>query len=167
LPRCAGRGIDASHGDASAHLGRVDIPPYDEWLRTQPACIREDPLWRNAACRKAAYLQDLTWSDCQMLARHPVTRKIAAQLCDAIGSIASNIAEGYGRATGLDRARFYGYSVCSTRESVAWYRSGRQVLGADVTLDRQQRLQELVRLLTVMTRNERRRGRFPDSPSAA
>ncbi len=38
-----------------------------------------------------------------------------------VGSIRANIAEGYSRGTGKDRARFYEYALGSARESRDWY----------------------------------------------
>jgi four helix bundle protein len=46
---------------------------------------------------------------------------LSDQLYEAVGSVSANLAEGYSRGTGKDRARFYEYALGSARESRDWY----------------------------------------------
>jgi four helix bundle protein len=138
----------------------MNIPPFDEWVATQPGFITADPLWRVECYRVAAYSQVVAWDDCRRLGRHHVTSLVAPQLFRAIGSIQANVAEGYSRGSGRDRARLYEYGLGSTREGVGWYRAGEPVLGRDVVEERQARLQSIVRHLLVTIPKERRRGAF-------
>ena len=95
--------------------------------------------------------------DAQAIARRPETRLVAAQLLRSLGSITANIAEGYGRGTGADRARFYEYALGSAREAREWYRTARAVLKADVARDRAGRLDLIVSLLIDLVRETRTR----------
>ena len=49
---------------------------------------------------------------------------LADQLYRSLGSIGANLAEGYSRGTGKDRAHFYEYALGSARESRDWYYIG-------------------------------------------
>jgi hypothetical protein len=73
------------------------------------------------------------------------------------GSISANLAEGYSRGTGKDRARFYEYALGSARESRDWYYKGRHVLGETVTKHRLSLLTQIIRLLLTMIPQQRGR----------
>ena len=75
-----------------------------------------------AAYRLSLFLMDLAWRDATAL-DHGIISSVATQLYRAVTSISANIAEGYGRQSGRDRARFYEYALCSTREALVWYRA--------------------------------------------
>lgn len=77
------------------------------------------------------------------------------QLYRSLGSISANLAEGYSRGTGKDRARFYEYALGSARESRDWYSKGRHILGEVVTEHRLQLLVEIIRLLLTMTSQQK------------
>jgi four helix bundle protein len=51
----------------------------------------------------------------------------------ALGSVSANLAKGYSRGTGRDRARFYEYALGPARESRDWYYKARHILGDEVT----------------------------------
>jgi four helix bundle protein len=106
---------------------------YADWLKTVPAALTEDSLWKMEAYRLALFAADLAWHDVTRLMRDQRTVDLASQLYDAIGSIGANLSEGYSRGTGRDRARFYEYSLGSARESRTWYYDGRHVLGEAVS----------------------------------
>lgn len=74
---------------------------------------------------------------------------------EAIGSIGANLAEGYSRGTGKDRARFYEYALGSAREGRDWYYKGRHVLGEPVTNHRISLITHIVRLLLKMVPQQR------------
>lgn len=80
---------------------------------------------------------------------------LAEQLYRALGSISANIAEGFSRGTGRDRARFYEYALGSARESRDWYFKARYILGTDIVHDRLQLLTEIIRLLLTMIPQQR------------
>jgi four helix bundle protein len=82
---------------------------------------------------------------------------LADQLYRATGSMSANLAEGYSRGTGADRARFYEYALGSARESRDWYFKARHVLSKDVTPHRLQFLVEIIRLLLTMVPQQRGR----------
>jgi four helix bundle protein len=78
------------------------------------------------------------------------------QLWRSAGSIAANIAEGYSRGTGADRARFYEYALGSARECVVWYEASREILSEDVIGDRIDSLVHVRRLLLATLPHTRR-----------
>src|SRR5919202_1644823 len=104
----------------------MDDPRLEEQLLEG---IRRDALWGISAYRLAIGATRDGWGDLAQLWRDRRTRTIADQLCRALGSISANIAEGYSRGTGRDRARFYEYALGSARESRDWYYKSRHILG--------------------------------------
>ena len=129
---------------------------FDKWVAMVPETITADPLWRMKVYRLALFLNDLAWHDVTKLAADARTLRVADQLYRAVGSIGANIAEGYSRRSGKDRARFYEYSLGSGRESRHWYWSGRQMLGDTVTEHRLAILAEITRLLLAIVPRERK-----------
>ena len=83
------------------------------------------------------------------------TLALSNQLYRALGSISANLAEGYSRGTGKDRARFYEYALGSARESRDWYYKGRHILGPAVTAHRLSLLTHIIRLLLTMVPEQR------------
>jgi four helix bundle protein len=128
---------------------------YDEWEKTVPEAIKADSLWQMAAYRLALFLADVGWHDTSKLAQDRRTIGLSDQLCRAVGSISANIAGGYSRGTGKDRARFYECALGSARESRDWYFKGRHILGESVTQHRLQLLTEVIRLLLTMEPQQR------------
>ena len=128
---------------------------YDEWEKTVPEIIKADSLWQVAAYRLALFLADLGWRDASKLVQDRRTIGLSDQLYRAVGSISANVAEGYSRGTGKDRARFYEYALGSARESRDWYFKGRYILGESVTQHRLQLLTEVIRLLLTMVPQQR------------
>lgn len=128
---------------------------FDEWLTIVPETITGDPLWRMKVYRLAVFLGDLAWHDVTKLVSDQRTIGLADQLFRAVGSIGANIAEGYSRQSGRDRARFYEYALGSTRESRHWYYQGRHVLSDKVAEHRINLLAEIARLLLSIIPQER------------
>src|SRR5215813_9050667 len=128
---------------------------FEEWLKTVPAQITGDPLWKLEAYRLALFATDIGWSDVTRLAADRRTLDLSNQLYRALGSVGANISEGYSRGTGRDRARFYEYGLGSARESRGWYYNGRYVLGEKVTGHRLSLLTQIVRLLLTMVPEQR------------
>jgi four helix bundle protein len=131
---------------------------YEEWESTVPESIKRDSLWQMAAYRLATLLTDLAWTDVTQLRDDRRTCAIADQLYRAVGSIGANLAEGYGRSTGKDRARFYEYALGSARESRHWYYQARHVLDSSAMQYRSQLLEQVIRLLITMVPQQRKSG---------
>jgi len=128
---------------------------YETWLKGVPTEITADALWTVEAYRLALFAADLGWHDVTKLIRDKRTLDLSDQLYRSLGSIGANLAEGYSRGTGKDRARFYEYSLGSARESRGWYYNGRHVLGEAVATHRIQLTTQLVRLLLTMVPDQR------------
>jgi four helix bundle protein len=128
---------------------------YEEWEKTVPQEIKGDALWRVTAYRLALYVADLGWLDVTALMKDRRTVSLSDQMYRALGSIGANISEGFSRGTGKDRARFYEYSLGSTREARGWYFDGRHVLGPTVANHRIGLLTEIIRLLLKMIPQQR------------
>jgi four helix bundle protein len=128
---------------------------YEEWEATVPAAIQEDTLWRVEAYRLGLFLSDISWEDVTKLLKDRRTWGTADQLYRAAGNISSNVAEGYSRCTGKDRARFYEYALGSARESRDWYYKGRHVLDEAVVAHRIELCTRIIRLTITMVSNER------------
>ena len=137
---------------------------YEEWVATVPDEIKADSLWRMTAYRLALFLSDLGWYDTAKLAQERRLVGLADQLYRALGSISANLAEGYSRGTGRDRARFYEYALGSARESRDWYFKARHALGETVFHHRLQLLTRVIQLILTMIPQQR--GRPLREPSA-
>ena len=128
---------------------------FNEWLATVPETVTADPLWKMQVYRLAPFLGDLAWHDVSRLVSDQRTTSLADQLFRAVGSTGANIAEGYSRQSGKDRARFYEYALGSARESRHWYYLGRYVLSNEVAAHRIKLLAEISRLLLTIVPQER------------
>ena len=136
---------------------------YEEWEAQVPSEIKSDPLWELELYRQALFLHDLAWEDAATISRDFRGKEIAGQLIRAVGSIAANIEEGYGRGFGRDYARFLAYAIGSAREARGWYYRAR-------TLLRQEVLQHRMGLLTTITKsairaNQAQRQSFREEPT--
>lgn len=109
------------------------------------------------AYRLGVFVADIGWHDAAKLLGDKRTRGLSDQLYRALGSISANLAEGYSRGTGRDRARFYEYALGSARESRDWYYKGRNVLGEAVAEHRIDLLTQIIRLLLKMVPQQRGR----------
>jgi four helix bundle protein len=130
---------------------------FEQWEQDVPQSIRADTVWKMEAYRLGLFSFDLAWKDAAKLMRDARARSIADQLCRAAGNISSNVAEGYSRGTGRDRARFYEYALGSARETRDWYFKTRMVLGTKVTEHRISIMTQLTKLLIRMAANERKK----------
>jgi len=120
-----------------------------------PQEVTLDTLWRMEAYRLALFATEVGWHDVSKLAQDDRTRALSSQLYRALGSMGANLAEGYSRGTGKDRARFYEYSLGSARESRDWYQKARHILGEKVLRHRTQLLAKIIRLLLTMIPQQR------------
>ena len=128
---------------------------YEEWASSVPKEITGDSLWKMEAYRLGLFAADVGWQDVTKLTRDNRTRSVSDQLYRALGSISANLAEGYSRGTGKDRARFYEYALGSARESRDWYYKGRHVLGEEITNNRMNLLAQIIRLVLTMVPQQR------------
>jgi four helix bundle protein len=120
---------------------------FEEWMATVPEDIRADPLWSFDAYRKALFLYDLVWADCEQLMHDPRGRALIGQVVDSTGSISANIEEGYGRGFGKDRDHFLRFSIGSARETRGWYFRSRHLLRPEVVKHRISLTSEIIALL--------------------
>ena len=128
---------------------------FESWKEQVPDEIRKDPLWEIEVYRLSLFASDVCWRDTGTLREERRTRSLADQLYRSVGSISANVAEGFSRGTGKDRARFYEYALGSARESRDWYFKGRFVLGEEVVAHRHNLMTQIIRLLLVMVPEQR------------
>ncbi len=131
---------------------------FDEWARSIPQTITGDPLWKVEAHRLGLFAADIGWHDVTRLMQDKRTFDLSDPLYRSLGSISANVAEGYSKSTGRDRARFYEYALGSARESRDWYYKSRHILGDDVTHHRLNFMTQIVRLLIPMVPQQRIHG---------
>ena len=131
---------------------------YDEWQVSVPDEIKGDPLWKLEVYRLGLFIADIAWLDAFELNKNHLTRGIADQLYRAVCSISANIAEGYSRSTGKDRARFLEYSLGSAREARDWYYKSRNTLKEEVVKHRISVLTQIIKILNVLTPHQRQKG---------
>jgi four helix bundle protein len=128
---------------------------YEDWEEGVPAVIKSDSLWKMNAYRLSLFLAEMGWYDVTRLAQERRTLGLSDQLYRALGSISANLAEGYSRGTGKDRAHFYEYALGSARESRDWYYKGRHILEEPVVQHRLDLLTQVIRLLLTMIPQQR------------
>lgn len=131
---------------------------YEQWEQGVPKEIREDSLWRMEAYRLGLFLSDLAWHDTAQLIKERRMYATSDQLYRAVGSISANLAEGYSRGTGKDRARFYEYALGSARESRDWYYKARHVLATTVIAHRLSLATQIIKLALTMVPQQRASG---------
>jgi len=130
---------------------------YEEWAESVPGEITGDSLWKMEGYRLGLFVADVSWHDVTKLMQDRRTIGLSDQLYRALGSVSANLAEGYSRGTGKDRARFYEYALGSARESRDWYYKGRHVLGETAIQHRLRLLTQIIRLLLTMIPQQRGR----------
>jgi four helix bundle protein len=131
---------------------------YDEWQVSVPDEIKGDSLWKLEVYRLGLFISDISWQDALEISKHSLARGIADQLYRAVCSISANIAEGYSRSTGKDRARFLEYSRGSAHEARDWYYKSRHTLKQEVVEHRIDLLTQIIKILTVLTPHQRQKG---------
>jgi len=129
---------------------------YTEWLSTVPAEITNDPIWKLEVYRLALFADDIGWNDVLALSKNNLMWSVADQLHRSLGSISANLTEGYSRSKGLDRARFFEFSLGSARESRDWYYKSRHVLSDEVVKHRMSLITHIVAMLTPMISHQRK-----------
>ena len=135
----------------------TDYEGFDAWQTQVPRQITRSQLWKFITYRKALYLSDLAWQDCETLLSDERGKSIAWQLIRSSGSIAANIEEGYGRGYGKDYARFLRISLGSARETQGWYYRGRHLWPDDLVRRRLELLDEIISGLVTTSNQQRHR----------
>ena len=128
---------------------------YQEWEASVAAEIKADVLWRVEAYRLALLASDLAWQDVVKLAQDRRLLGLSDQLYRSVGSVSANIAEGFSRSGGKDRAHFYEYALGSAREARDWYHKARHALSQEVIAQRIHWLTQVIRLLLTMIPDQR------------
>jgi len=128
---------------------------YEDWEQSVSEEIKGDSLWKMQGYRLGLFAAMIGWSDVTKLAQDRRTQSLSDQLYRALGSISANLAEGYSRGSGKDRARFYEYALGSARESRDWYCKSQPILGETVVQHRLQLLGHIIRLLLTMIPQQR------------
>jgi four helix bundle protein len=132
------------------------------WEQTCSEAITSDVLWKLDAYRAALFLVHLARTDCRSRRASATDDHTASQLMRAAGSIGANLAEGYSRATRVDRLRFLGYALSSVGECVVWYEVNRDELSDGAVDDRLHLLARLRALMLGLIRSLRADGGGPD-----
>ena len=132
------------------------VASYEAWLQQVTPTITKSPVWKFYGYRKALFLYDLMWADCEHWHKDRRGRAIMEQIVRSAGSISANIEEGLGRGFGRDYARFLKIAVGSARETKGWYWRGRSLLPPDVYLHRTALLDEIIALLVTEIQRQRR-----------
>ncbi len=132
-----------------------DPPGFSEWEEQVPRVLRRSPIWRTPASRFSVWLADLAKEDVAPLWRNPETRSIADQLSRSANAISATLAEGYGRTTGPERARYYDFAASSAREACDGYFKARHSLPESVVEARLELLDRIIRILSVAIPRER------------
>ncbi|MBI1930310.1 four helix bundle protein [Candidatus Poribacteria bacterium] len=134
------------------------ITSYEAWEKTVPQEIMQEAVWGFYAYRKALFLFDLCWQDCEKLLRDSRGQAVADQLIDSVGSVSANIEEGYGRGLATKEYRqFLRYAVASAKEAKGWYFRGRHLLSPQVVEHRLKLLSEIIAL--ILTEHAKQRNR--------
>ena len=128
---------------------------YAEWIISVPNEITNDPIWKLEVYRLALFAGDIGWNDVLVLSKDRLMLSVADQLHRSLGSISANLTEGYSRSKGLDRARFFEYSLGSARESREWYYKSRHILGDEITGHRLRLHTKIVSMLVPMIPHQR------------
>jgi len=128
---------------------------YNDWIKSVPKAITDDTLWKMKVYRLSLFLGDIGRNDISVLYKDGQTKSLSNQLYRALGSISSNIAEGYSMGTGKNRARYYEYALGSTRETRDWYYKGCHILGNEIIEHRFLILTEIIKLLLTMVPDQR------------
>jgi four helix bundle protein len=126
-----------------------------EWAEQVPRAMRNDPIWRLPAYRYSLFLADQLEQDIKRLPPELRKRRHIVQLLDAAESISANVAEGYSRTSGPERAKFFEYAHSSARETRDWLFKARHTLGGDIANARLELVTRVMKILSVVIPRER------------
>ena len=127
--------------------GMNKVKGYETWEAGVAQVIRDSPVWAFYGYRKALFLYDLVWIDCEYWQKERRGWPIIDQIIRSAGSLSANIEEGNGRGFGRDYARFLKIALGSARETQGWYWRGHHLLPENVLQHRLTLLDEIIALL--------------------
>jgi len=131
--------------------------PFDEWVKTLPDSLRNDPLWKSAYYRFSMYIYDLMWLDTEKINKDFRGREIVHQVVKSSGSVCANMEEAYRRGIGTpDFVRIMRISLGELGETQGWYFRSRHILGSEILDKRIEVIQKTI-ALTVTAINQNRR----------
>ena len=131
---------------------------YDEWEQNVHQRVKDEPAWGLFGYRKALYLHDLVWKDCDKFDANRKGKAITSQVIRSAGSISANIEEGFGRGIGSKEFVYYlRISIGSARETKGWYWRGRHQLTQDVLDHRLALLDEVISLIATEIGRQRKK----------
>ena len=132
--------------------------PFDEWVKTLPDSLRNDPLWKSAYYRLAMYLYDLVWLDSAVINKEFRGREIVHQVVRSAGSVCANMEEGYRRGIGTpDFVRIMRIALGELGETQGWYFRSRHILNQETLDKRIKVIQQTIALtVTVIDKNRKR-----------
>jgi four helix bundle protein len=129
--------------------------PFDEWVKTLPVSLRNDPLWKSAYYRLAMYIYDLMWLDTEKINKDFRGREIVHQIVRSSGSVCANMEEAYRR--GIGTPDFVRISLGELGETQGWYFRARHILGPELLDKRINVIQQTIALtVTVIDQNRRK-----------
>ncbi len=120
---------------------------YEEWEQQVHQRVKSEPVWSFFGYRKALFLYELVWKDCDKLLTDRRGRAVVDQIIRSAGSIGANIEEGYGRGYGKEHAYFLRVAAGSARETKGWYWRGQELLSPTVVEHRLALIDEIISLL--------------------
>jgi four helix bundle protein len=126
---------------------------FAQWEKERPAELEGDPIWSLPAYRLSRFLGLEVRADFNRIRKH--SYRDADQLQRSVNSVGMNIAEGYGRLHGRERARFYEIALGSAREARDWYARFADLLPREQAIGKCKLLSRVIRILTVAIPQER------------
>ena len=132
--------------------------PFEEWVKTLPDSLRNDPLWKSAYYRLAMYLYDLVWIDSAVINKDFRGREIVHQAVRSAGSVCANMEEAYRRGIGTaDFVRIMRIALGELGETQGWYFRSRHILSQETLDKRIKVIQQAIALtVTVIDKNRKR-----------
>lgn len=132
--------------------------PFEEWVKTLPDSLRNDPLWKSAYYRLAMYLYDLVWIDSAVINKDFRGREIVHQAVRSAGSVCANMEEAYRRGIGTaDFVRIMRIALGELGETQGWYFRSRHILSQEILDKRIKVIQQAIALtVTAIDKNRKR-----------
>ena len=140
-------------------MGALKELPFEEWVKTLPDSLRNDPLWKSAYYRLAMYLYDLMWIDSEVISKDFRGREIVHQLVRSAGSVCANMEEAYRRGIGTaDYVRIMRIALGELGETQGWYFRARHILASELLEKRIKVIQQTIALtVKVIDQNRRKK----------
>jgi four helix bundle protein len=140
-------------------MGTVKELPFEEWVKTLPDSLRNDPLWKSSYYRLSMYLYDLMWIDVELINKDFRGREIVHQLVRSAGSVCANMEEAYRRGIGTaDYVRIMRIALGELGETQGWYFRARHILGSELLEKRIKVIQQAIALtVKVIDQNRRKK----------